>query len=188
MDFRWQVFRIVPPADTALNDNLRDDIDHLGDTLFDEIAKTATETWHRCYAGKTEITRKALSPLKAVLDKLVGLSFMEPRVAPVAELIKTAFTYIPKRGPINGGTLLLLQGLVALLRNPADLLEHARKILEGERPGDMLEGFIGASPPFVARHQPSSADSGDEPALDEETDYTAEPPATLPVLESCGLW
>ncbi len=179
MDFKWQVFRIVPPAGGT--DNLRDDIDHLGDTLFDEIAKAATETWHRCYAGKTEITRKALSPLKSIHDKLEGLSFMEPRVAPVAELIKTAFSYIPKRGSINGGILILLQGLVALLRNPNDLLEHAQKILEGNQtPSDMLEGFIGTFDPS-AHNQLAPAENDDEPDF-------LEPPINLPVLESCGLW
>jgi hypothetical protein len=186
MGFKWQVFRIVPPADTRLSDNLNDDIDHLGDALFEETAKTATETWHRCYAGKTEITRKALSPLKAILDKLVGLSFMEPRVAPVAELIRTAFTYIPKRGPISGGTLILLQGLVALLRSPADLLEHARKILEGDQtPSGMLEGFIGDAVLSAPQYQPPAET---ENPLCAEPDFTVEQSATLPVLESCGLW
>jgi hypothetical protein len=186
MAFKWQMFRIVPPAATARHGDLRDDIDRLGDTLFGEVAKTATETWHRCYAGKTEITRKALSPLKAILDKLTGLSFMEPRAAPVAELIRTAFTYIQKRGPIRGGTLILLQGLVALLRSPADLLEHAQKILEGNQtPSGMLEGFIGDTVWSVPQYQPL-AETEDPPCA--EPDFTAEPSATLPVLESCGLW
>lgn len=79
-------------------DNLNDDIGQLGDTLFDEVAKAAGEAWTRCYAGKTEITRKALSPLKSIYDKLMGLTFVEPRVAPVAELLDTAFRSIPKRG------------------------------------------------------------------------------------------
>ncbi len=37
----------------------------------------AAEAWRYCYAGKTEITRKALSPLKAIHDKLMGLTFVE---------------------------------------------------------------------------------------------------------------
>ena len=119
LDFRWQVFQVAQPEAVDRNmDNLKEDIDRLGGTLFDEIAKAAGEAWHRCYAGKTEITRKALSPLKAMYDKLMGLTFVEPRVAPVAELLDTAFRSIPKRGAITGSTLVMLQGLVSLLQSP----------------------------------------------------------------------
>lgn len=87
MDFRWQVFQAVQPGTvdpTKKLDNFMEDIDQLGHTLFDEVAKAASEAWQRCYAGKTEITRKALSPLKSIHEKLLGLTFVEPRVAPVA--------------------------------------------------------------------------------------------------------
>lgn len=49
-------------------------------------------------------------------DKLMGLTFVEPRVAPVAELLDTAFRSIPKRGAITGSTLVMLQGLVSLCK------------------------------------------------------------------------
>ena len=128
LDFRWQVFQVAQPEAVDRNmDNLKEDIDRLGGTLFDEIAKAAGEAWHRCYAGKTEITRKALSPLKAMYDKLMGLTFVEPRVAPVAELLDTAFRSIPKRGAITGSTLVMLQGLVSLLQSPQALMEHGQE-------------------------------------------------------------
>jgi hypothetical protein len=183
MDFRWQIFRIVPPESNGLQDDLRNDIDNLGNTLFAEVAAAATEAWHRCYAGKAEVTRKALSPLKSIHEKLVGLSFMEPRIGPVADLLQTAFDNIPKRGAINGGTLIMLQGLVSLLRNPADLLEHADTMLAGRRGSqDILEGFIGAG--VSVSQGKTQADSD----ADEEPRFVEEPPVSLPVLESCGLW
>jgi hypothetical protein len=183
MGFKWQMFRIVPPQDAPSDagDNLHDDISNLGNALFGEVAAAATETWHRCYAGKQEITRKALSPLKTMYEKLMGLTFVEPRVAPVAELIKTAFDNIPKRGPVNGGVLLMLQGLVSLLCNPAALLDHAQKIVEGKQQAqDMLEGFIndplltGQLPAGVTDDMQDAPDFGDEPLF--------------PVLPSNGLW
>lgn len=183
MGFKWQIFRILPPQAANPADDLQTDIGRLPGTLFDEIAKSADETWHKCYAGKTEITRKALSPLKTILDKLEGLSFMEPRVMPVAELIKTALGLIPNRGAIDGGTLIMLQGLVALLRTPADLLEHAQKILDGrQQPGELLNGFIGA--PMAPDDTPQATPSPPE-AKEEEMPESAD---DLPALESCGLW
>ena len=171
LDFRWQMFRVAA-TDTAGRYNLAEDVDGLGATLFSEVAKEATETWHRCYAGKTEVTRKALSPLKSMYDKLQGLTFMEPRVAPVAELIATAFREIPKRGAIRGALLLMLQGLVSLLRSPADLLEHGQKILEGRQPHDVLAALLHA-PDTVCQEEFEPVFTKDFP---------------LPVLESHGLW
>lgn len=187
MDFRWQMFRVASPHETdpgAMRDNLTDDVRNLGGTLFEEIAKTATETWQRCYAGKTEITRKALSPLKSIYDKLMGLSFIEPRISPVAELIGTAFANIPRRGSITGGTLLMLQGLVALLRNPKDLVEHGQLILDGNRQAqDILHSFRETQ--LLPSWQEESSESS-ENAEDDEPHFDNIP--SPPMLESYGLW
>jgi len=182
--FRWQVFQVVQPGtvDPAQNlDNLKDDIDRLGYTLFDEVAKVAGEAWHRCYAGKTEITRKALSPLKSIYDKLMGLTFVEPRVAPVAELLDTAFRSIPKRGAISGSILIMLQGLVSLLQNPQALMEHGQMILDGRKNSHkILESLLLTECAVHVEAENHGEDSQEEPLFDDTV--------LLPVIESHGLW
>jgi hypothetical protein len=180
LNFRWQTFRVLPPSGNA-TDHLQEDVGNLDMILFDEIAKTATDAWNHCYAGKSEITRKALSPLKAIHDKLHGLTFVEPRIAPITDLIRQAFTWIPKRGAINGGTLLMLQGMVSLLRHPSEFLEHGRKLLEGQQgTQDILEGFLN-DPVLLINDitRESSAECREEPQF-----VTSIPP----VLDSQGLW
>lgn len=187
IDFRWQVFQVAQPA--AVNatqnlDNLNDDIGQLGDTLFDEVAKAAGEAWTRCYAGKTEITRKALSPLKSIYDKLMGLTFVEPRVAPVAELLDTAFRSIPKRGAIKGSMLIMLQGLVSLLQHPQTLMEHGQMILEGrKKPHKILESLFMAEC-AVQTEAEARAASGENDEMEPVFGHTA----PQPVIESHGLW
>lgn len=187
IDFRWQVFQVAQPGAVAPAqslDNLTDDIRQLGMTLFDEIAKAAGEAWHRCYAGKTEITRKALSPLKSIYDKLHGLTFVEPRVAPVAELLDTAFRSIPKRGAISGNILIMLQGLVSLLQNPQALMEHGQMILDGRKnPHKVLESLFMAecAVQVEAETQTASKESGEMPPV-----FSHAKPQ--PVIESHGLW
>jgi hypothetical protein len=185
MSFRWQVFKVSVPSEGKPGvDSLHDEISNLGLTLFGEVAKAATEAWHRCYAGKTEITRKALSPLKTIHEKLMGLTFVEPRVLPVAELPNTAFSSIPKRGAIKDSTLVMLQGLVSLLRNPNALLEHGQMILEGNKQAnDVLGAFLhGMTSPQVT-------ELADE---DGENDVSEDIPVSEPVpafaIESHGLW
>lgn len=188
LDFRWQAYRVETPKGVTpggLNDSLHDNITNLGSTLFDEVAKAASETWQRCYAGKTEITRKALSPLKSIYDKLMGLIFMEPRVAPVAELISTAFSSIPRRGTLTGGTLVMLQGLVCLLQNPQALLEHGQKILDGQQQAkDVLSGFISEPAPGI--NSSDLDNTGQEDGNDESVLIIPDNPA--PAIESHGLW
>lgn len=182
LDFRWQVFQVAQPEAIDRNmDNLKEDIDRLGGTLFDEIAKAAGEAWHRCYAGKTEITRKALSPLKAMYDKLMGLTFVEPRVAPVAELLDTAFRSIPKRGAITGSTLVMLQGLVSLLQNPQALMEHGQMILDGRKNSHkILESLLLAECAVQVESERRKEDLRKDALFDDAP--------LLPVIESHGLW
>jgi hypothetical protein len=186
MGFIWRLYRIVPPdpADPVM-EGLKDEVASLGQTLFGEVSKAATEAWHKCFAGKTEITRKALSPLKTIHQKLSGLSFVEPRVSPVADLIHTAFEHLPKRGRIEGANLLMLQGLVSLLRDTDALIEHGQKIMDGTTSKDLLSLLVEGQ--------------GEMPELDvqEEVDIVAAvddlPPIfpdilMQPVLPNCGLW
>lgn len=182
LDFRWQVFQVAQPEAMDCNmDNLKEDIDRLGGTLFDEIAKAAGEAWHRCYAGKTEITRKALSPLKAMYDKLMGLTFVEPRVAPVAELLDTAFRSIPRRGAITGSTLVMLQGLVSLLQNPQALMEHGQMILDGRKNSrKILESLLLAECAVQVESERRKEDLREDALFDDAP--------LLPVIESHGLW
>lgn len=78
-------------------------------TLFGEIARSADETWNRVYAGKTEVTHKALSPLRTLQQKLSGLTFINPHVSPVVDIIQMAFSRIPKKGNIVGADLVMLR-------------------------------------------------------------------------------
>lgn len=180
IDFRWQVFRVsAPNADTELADNLDSDVKNLGNALYDEIARAATETWKNCYEGKAEVTRKALSPLKTMYDKLMGLSFVEPRATSIASLIETALDNIPARGPITGVTLLMLQGLVAWLRNPEEIVAHGQKVLEGQSANDVLQllGAKQSKPAPKSKH--ASSRKNPDPVY---------PIGKVSVIESGGLW
>ena len=120
--FNWQVFKVVNPTGrkkALLETGLQSEVSNLGGTLFDEIARTAQEAFKRSFTGKSMITRKALSPLKGIQQKLSDLSFIEPRVAPVVSLIENAIARIPGRGAIQGPDLLMLQGLLTMISAPA---------------------------------------------------------------------
>ncbi|WP_027366836.1 DUF3150 domain-containing protein [Desulfocurvibacter africanus] len=200
LGFTWQVYRIMPPGtNTPIDEGLKEEMRGLGNTLFDEVAKSASEAWHKSFAGKLEVTHKALSPLRTIQQKLAGLTFIEPRVAPIADLIQTAFASLPRRGMIRGGRLLMLQGLVALLRDPQALIEHGQKIIEGCTPAAILDGLLAGGcaqvsscpntvPQDVGQDMPVDIaeilDADDGPVFPEDLP-DARP---QPVLPNCGLW
>lgn len=88
MGFRWQLYKVVPSAmDSTVDDGLCSEVESLGNTLFSEVADSARDMWKKVFEGKTEVTHKALSPLKTLHTKLTELSFIEPYVMPVADII-----------------------------------------------------------------------------------------------------
>ena len=139
LSFDWQFYKVATPDQgDESSGNLVNEVEGLGQALFGEISKEAQAAWTKVYAGKTEVSHKALSPLKAMHRKLNGLTFLEPRVAPVADLIEAAMLSVPKRGKISGPHLVLLQGLVSMLRDPNLLLDHGQKVIDGVSPGNII--------------------------------------------------
>ncbi|SIO30760.1 DUF3150 domain-containing protein [Halodesulfovibrio marinisediminis] len=179
LSFNWQMFTVAQTAQSQ-GSGLEEEVTSLGDTLFGEIAKTAKEAWQKSYAGKTEVSRKALSPIRTIHSKLAGLVFVEPRVAPIVELVEAALTKVKGRGPILGTKLLLIQGLLSLLQSPSVLVEHGQKIIEGQSADSMLAGLVGTSsdacPDFV------------EAELDDVNEDMPPVETQGQQLDSLGLW
>lgn len=142
MDFKWQLFQLAAPKKKFMHDGLKTEVAKLGHTLYGEIARVAEDTWNKCYSGKDKVSHKAVSPLRSIYVKLNGLSFVEPCAAPIANLLKIAFAKIPSRGFIQGADLLMLQGLLALLRDPDSLVQHGKSLLKGKTPETILKSLI----------------------------------------------
>ncbi|MGL1931815.1 MAG: DUF3150 domain-containing protein [Desulfotalea sp.] len=142
INFNWQLFQLAAPKKNMAHGGLRTEISTLGNTLYSEIAKTAEDAWKKCYAGKTQVSQKALSPLKSIHEKLTGLSFVEPCVVPISHLIQSAFNHIPSKGFIKGTDLLMVQGVLALLRDPIAIVRHGQELIQGATPESILDGLL----------------------------------------------
>ena len=197
MDFRWQLYKVAPLEQHAdntavLEAGLAEEVQGLGGTLFDEVAKSADDIWRRVYHGKTEVTHKALSPLRTLHAKLTGLSFVEPHVAPVADIVQAALLRMPKKGNITGTDLLLLQGLVCLLKDSTALVGHAQKVVEGYGPAFVLDALL-AGPGVIPELGGNSmhidgvvGGDDDEPILPDIS--VADSALPHPAIPSLGLW
>jgi len=171
--FNWQVFKVVNPTGrkkSLIETGLQSEVNNLGGTLFGEVAKDAREAFNRSFMSKSMITRKALSPLKNIQQKLYDLSFIEPRVAPVASLIQSALDKIPSKGAISGTSLLMLNGLLTLLNDTTALTTYAQEIIDGRSNDSVLDCLI----------KPDKAKKG--------TKSKKSAPKVSNKLESLGLW
>lgn len=189
LSFGWQVFQVAPPrakGKAAFSAALTTEVNGLAGTLFDEIAKSATETWRKSYEGKAEVSQKALSPLRTLRSKLTGLAFIEPRVMPVADLIQAALVTMPARGPIGGMPLYALHGVFGLLRDPVALVCHGQRILDGEDSADILRELAVAQRGTEPEEAPLPSETTDTPDTARFADDTV--PAGGPCLDSLGLW
>ena len=197
INFRWQLYKVAPVMQhsdntVVLESGLAEEVTNLGNTLFAEIAKEAADIQKRVFTGRTEVTHKALSPLRTLHSKLVGLAFVEPHVMPAADIIKAALGRMPtKKGCITGADLLLLQGVVSMLRDPDTLFAHAHKILAGDAPASVLADLSGDSSVAqiaeAADITPSQPDA--HPAQTAPTVAPSPTPSPTPLaVPSFGLW
>jgi hypothetical protein len=185
--FHWQVFQVLCPAGKRrerLCDGLTSEVEHLSHNLFDDVSKTAKDSWNKSFLGKNEVTRKALAPLKGMQQKLSDLSFIEPKVMPVVNLIQDALDRIPKRGVISDMTLLMIKRLISLLQDKAALIKYAQNILDGViEVGTILDDLVQTEAPLVL---PKLVESTEEVAK-VKTSKKEVKKNTLQ-LDSHGLW
>lgn len=142
LGFKYQLFQLVAPGGTDVGGGLKEEVNNLGNTLYAEIATAAEDTWKKSYLGKDQVSQKALSPVRSIYEKINGLSFVEPSAAPIANLLRVALTEMPPKGYITGVDLVVLQGVLALLRDPEALLEHGRSMIDGASPEKVLKGLV----------------------------------------------
>jgi len=173
--FDFQMFKINPVDDRSvsqINAGLVKQVGGLGDRLFFEIGKQAEEAWELSFKGKVKITQKALRPVRAMREKLFGLSFLDPRVNPVIDRIDAILAKLPTSGPIENTDLDALAGLVLLLSNPDKMREH----------GAAARAAI-SSP--TAIHAESQAE---EEATETEEEFDIPSPAPTPTPLFTGTW
>ena len=125
----------------------------------------------------------------------MGLTFVEPHVAPVTEILQMALSRLPKKGTIVGTDLLMLQGLVCLLRDPDALIEHSQQVIEGYGPATVLDSILRAPlAPVLVETSPVEitgfldAPEGDEEQADMEDPALRPCPGPRVQIPSMGLW
>ena len=113
--FAFQTYQIQGVE--GLGAGLEKSVQGLSGQLFREIAQAARQAWEASFKGRTEVGRKALRPIRSILDKAKGLSFLDGSLVPVIAAIEDELADLPESGPLKGRDFHALVGILNTLAN-----------------------------------------------------------------------
>ncbi|PTC01261.1 hypothetical protein C9975_02995 [Thalassospira xiamenensis] len=94
------------------------------ETLLDEVAAEANRIWAKSLSGAERATFKKTRPVLSLRDKLLNLSFLDPRIQRVALKFDEVMDSLPKTYPIEGGDFHKLASFVLLCSDPEKLASY----------------------------------------------------------------
>ncbi len=134
ISFAWRAFSLR----ISRHSNIRDELEHLGDAIFADIAKEANVVRREVFTDRDVVTQKALSPIRNLHGKLSELGFVHPYVANAAALVRSCMEQMPPKGNIEGVHLTRVQAMLALLCDPEALEDCAMRMAKGTDPVSLL--------------------------------------------------
>ena len=87
----------------------------LAGALYQEVAAESREFVRQSLIGRHEVTQKFMRPVRAIREKLAGLAFLDPGIAPLVGSIDEVLAAVPGKGKIT----VLARGATRC-RDPAD--------------------------------------------------------------------
>src|SRR6202158_2258605 len=107
----------------------------LAGALYQDVATESREFVRQSLTRRNEVTQKFMRPMRAIREKLAGLAFLDPGIAPLVGSIDEVLAVVPRKGKISGTAIAALSGVVTLLTDPAKMREHGTMMLEGSSKG-----------------------------------------------------
>jgi len=132
-------------------------------TLHQEVASESCAFVRDSLSGRDGVTQKFLRPVRAIRNKLSGLAFLDPGIAPLVGSIDEVLAAVPRAGRIDGASLAALRGVVTLLTDPARMREHGSMLREASE-----QDLQGPSPSAAQRTLCAPDLQGEERALQAE--------------------
>lgn len=191
LNFAVQAVRFSAPSPQVVaHPGLEKALSGLSGQILSEISQQARETLEESFQGKTTVTRRALSPLKALRDKLDGLSFVDSGFRAVVLEIDRLLAGIPDRLPIQGRVLEGLRQFLCLASQPQGLqtwAAQAAPVVDALWTG--ISTDLAFTVPFNedAESPPSNEDAASR-RFDEAVESTPKLPAEAEGIDAGGDW
>lgn len=178
--FSSDVFKIAPfvREGQTEEEGVEGIVRGLGRQLYEEIASEMEKLLKNdTFAKNQRVGQKSLRPLKAAVQKMKKLSFLDPSVEGAITLISDIMKVLPQGGYIEGQSFVTLEKLVETAADPDALLNAASKVKNGVRACDVL------FPPAPRHAEETQEASGDTEMVQAES-TAGTLPLTAAVLPS----
>jgi len=154
-------------------------------TLLDEVADEANRIWAKSLSGAEKATFKKTRPVLNLRDKLLNLSFLDPRIQRVALKFDEVMDSLPKTYPITGGDFHKLASFVLLCSDPDKLASYGNggDELETNDETDISSEASSEEEQATEVSQESNTESTDASAAAAEQDDSIESPLENDVAE-----
>ncbi len=110
MKFQYSVIKMS--EEESVENGLSEELTGLYPQLCHEIRVAAKQAYEDSFVGRLEVNRKALRPINNIKQKLTGLSFLDPTIDEIINVIDDTLSRVPKSGAIKGADLNMLAGLL----------------------------------------------------------------------------
>ncbi len=171
--FSSDVFKIAPfvREGQSEEEGVEGIVRGLGRQLYEEISSEMEKLLKNdAFAKNQRVGQKSLRPLKAAVQKMKKLSFLDPSVEGAITLITDILKALPQEGYIQGQSFITLEKLVETVSDTDTLLNAASKVKNGVPACDVL------FPPMPVQ----AVQAVEEPAV-EEAVQAAETTEAVPV-------
>lgn len=167
LTFAVQAARVrAPEPDVTDHGGLAGALGGLGDQIVRDVGQVARETLKKSFEGREAVTGLTLGPLRAIRDKLDGLSFVDSRFGAVVADLERLLAGVGDRTAIEGAHLAACRQFLCLAAQPDGLWTYAGAATEvgWTPPGDLFDGApaavaapVPAVPPRAAGGPPAPA-------------------------------
>ena len=177
--FSSDVFKIAPflREGQSEEEGVEGIVRGLGRQLYEEFAANMDKLLKNdAFAKNQRVGQKTLRPLKAELQKMKKLSFLDPSVEGAITLVSDILKVLPQEGYIEGQSFVTLEKLVEVMSDADTLLNAASKVKNGVPACDVL-----FPPAPVQAVQAAEATEVEEVAqAAEPTEAVPDAPAAVP--------
>lgn len=131
--FNWQMFKITEHnlGHSYHGNNLHKSVTGIHNVLYEEVASDIEACWRECFEGKEKVTRKAFRPVKTLLGKVKGLTFMHSHINGLVAILESALD-MAENAPDDPNRVAMFRAFLAGLSTPEAIENVCREYMSAQ--------------------------------------------------------